>query len=110
MSVLVWRIDTGDIKGALAIPTMPILRHDLQTPDRYERGTACLIAEEVADTALKLMDSENPIEPELITHTLALTEKQDMFDQVRCCSKPRDSACWKAGPIGRGHRAAEAST
>lgn len=82
MSVLVWRIDTGDIKGALDIADYAI-RHDLQTPDRYERGTACLIAEEIADTALKLMDSENPIEPELITHTLALTEKQDMFDQVR---------------------------
>ena len=82
MTVLVWRIDIGDIEGALEIATYAI-RHDLQTPDRYERSTACLIAEEVADTALKLMDGDTPIQPELITMTLDLTTDQDMFDQVR---------------------------
>jgi tetratricopeptide (TPR) repeat protein len=82
MTVLVWRIDIGDIAGALEIAAYAI-RHDLQTPDRYERSTACLIAEEVADTALKLMDGDTPIQPELITLTLELTTDQDMFDQVR---------------------------
>jgi hypothetical protein len=82
MTVLVWRIDTGDIEGALSIAAYAI-RHDLQTPDRYERSTACLIAEEVADTALKLMDGDTPIPPELITLTLELTADKDMFDQVR---------------------------
>lgn len=82
MTVLVWRIDTGDIEGALEIAAYAI-RHDLQTPDRYERSTACLIAEEVADTALKLMDGDTPIPPELITLTLELTMDKDMFDQVR---------------------------
>jgi hypothetical protein len=82
MTVLVWRIDTGDIEGALSIAAYAI-RHDLQTPDRYERSTACLIAEEVADTALKLMDGDTPIPPELITLTLELTTDKDMFDQVR---------------------------
>lgn len=82
MTVLVWRIDIGDIAGALEIAAYAI-RHDLQTPDRYERSTACLIAEEVADTALKLMDGDTPIPPELITMTLDLTTDKDMFDQVR---------------------------
>jgi tetratricopeptide (TPR) repeat protein len=82
MTVLVWRIDIGDIEGALSIAAYAI-RHDLQTPDRYERSTACLIAEEVADTALKLMDGDTPIPPELITLTLELTTDKDMFDQVR---------------------------
>ena len=82
MTVLVWRIDIGDIAGALEIAAYAI-RHDLQTPDRYERSTACLIAEEVADTELKLMDGDTPIPPELITMTLDMTTDQDMFDQVR---------------------------
>ena len=82
MTVLVWRIDIGDIAGALAIADYAI-RHDLQTPDRYERSCACLVAEEVADTALKLMESDTPVAPELIARTIELTAEQDMFDEVR---------------------------
>lgn len=82
MTVLVWRIDIGDITGALDIAAYAI-RHGLQTPDRYERSTACLIAEEVADTALKLMDTATPVPSELITRTIELTAEQDMFDQVQ---------------------------
>ena len=82
MTVLVWYIDTGDIAKALSVADYA-LRHDMQTPDRYERSTACLVAEEIADTALKLMDSENAVSAELLGKTIALTEEQDMFDQVR---------------------------
>lgn len=82
MTVMIWRIDIGDITGALDIAAYAI-RHGLQTPDRYERSTACLIAEEVADTALKLMDTATPVPSELITRTIELTAEQDMFDQVQ---------------------------
>lgn len=82
MTVLVWYIDTGDIDKALSVAEYA-LHHDMQTPDRYERSTACLVAEEIADTALKLMDSENAVSAELLGKTIALTEEQDMFDQVR---------------------------
>jgi len=82
MTVLVWRIDAGDIAGALAIADYAI-RHNLQTPDRYERSTACLIAEEVADTALKLIDTDSAVPANLIDRTIDITAASDMFDQVR---------------------------
>ena len=82
MTVLVWYIDTGEIEKALQIAEYA-LQHDLQTPDRYERSLACLVAEEVADTSLKLMDSESAVSPDLIGKTISLTEEHDMFDQVR---------------------------
>ena len=82
MTVLVWYIDTGAIDKALDVAEYA-LNHDLQTPDRYERSSACLIAEEIADTALKLMDGENAVPAELIGKAIALTEEHDMFDQVR---------------------------
>ena len=82
MTVLVWYIDTGDILNALDVANYA-LRHDMQTPDRYERSTACLVAEEIADTALKLMDSENAVSAALLGQAIALTEEHDMFDQVR---------------------------
>ena len=82
MTVLVWYIDTGDILSALDVANYA-LRHDMQTPDRYERSTACLVAEEIADTALKLMDSENAVSAALLGQAIALTEEHDMFDQVR---------------------------
>lgn len=82
MTVLVWYIDTGAIDKALDIAEYA-LQHDLQTPDRYERSTACLVAEEIADTALKLMDGDNAVPAELLGKAIALTEEHDMFDQVR---------------------------
>ena len=82
MTVLVWYIDTGAIDKALDIAEYA-LQHDMQTPDRYERSTACLVAEEIADTALKLMDGENAIPAELLGKAITLTEEHDMFDQVR---------------------------
>ena len=82
MTIMIWRIDTGDIEGALTIAEYAI-RHDLQTPDRYERSTACLIAEEAADTSIKAIESQNPVNPELTARVITLTQDEDMFDQVR---------------------------
>ena len=59
------------------------LQYGLQTPDRYERSTACLIAEEIADTALKLMEGENAVSSALLRQVISITENHDMFDQVR---------------------------
>lgn len=82
MTIMIWRIDTGDIAGALQIAEYAI-HHDLQTPDRYERSTACLIAEEAADTSIKAIESQNPVDPELTARVIAITQDKDMFDQVR---------------------------
>lgn len=82
MTILVWYIDTGAIEKALAVADYA-LQYGLQTPDRYERSTACLIAEEIADTALKLMEGENAISSALLSKVISITENHDMFDQVR---------------------------
>ena len=82
MTILVWYIDAGEIEKALPIAEYA-LQHDLQTPDRYERSTACLVAEEIADTALKLLDSESAVSSDLIGQAISITEEHDMFDQVR---------------------------
>ena len=84
MTVLVWRIDVGDLAGALDIAEYA-MKHDLQTPDRYERDTASLIAEEIAETALKLL-AEESADAEVLAGILgtaqALTGDHDMHDEI----------------------------
>ncbi|MBZ9576717.1 phage terminase small subunit [Modicisalibacter sp. MOD 31.J] len=85
MTVLVWRIDTGDLAGALDIAEYA-MKHDLQTPDRYERDTASLIAEEIADQALRMLGEEGADAPalvDLLERADALVADHDMHDEIR---------------------------
>lgn len=82
MTVMLWHIDVGNIAEALRLADYAIA-HDLQTPDRYERTTATLIAEEVAEVAIRRAGTDQPLDAELILQTHELTRDQDMFDQVR---------------------------
>lgn len=81
MTVMVWRIDAGDLAGALAIAAYAI-EHQLAMPDQYKRSTGCLIAEEFADHALKLavIDEDATRQLLLAEHLVA---EQDMPDEVR---------------------------
>lgn len=81
MTVMVWRIDVGDLAGALKVAAYAI-KHKLAMPDQYKRSTGCLIAEEFADYALRL----DAIAPEITEQLQAadeLTVNEDMPDQVR---------------------------
>ena len=82
MSIMVWRIDAGDYLGALEIARYA-LKHKLSMPDHYKRTTACLIAEEMADAAIKAHDSGMAINVEPLQITAEITEKEDMPDEVR---------------------------
>lgn len=85
MTLLVWRIDIGDLPGALAIAGYA-MRHSLQTPDRYERHTPALVAEEVADQSLRLLEAEHPDTAALVaelTTTAELVDGHDMHDEIR---------------------------
>lgn len=85
MTVMLWRFDIGDLEGGLAIAEYA-LRHGLATPDRYERDTATLVAEQVAEEALaQLEQEETDVESlaELLARTVELTGDADMHDQVR---------------------------
>src|SRR5690606_26737599 len=48
ITIMVWRLDVGDIDGALDIVEYALV-HDLSMPDQYKRNVATVVAEEVAD-------------------------------------------------------------
>ncbi|MEW6166070.1 MAG: phage terminase small subunit [Pseudomonadota bacterium] len=81
MTVMVWRIDTGDLEGALAIAAYAI-EHQLAMPDQYKRSTGCLIAEEFAGHALKLEVIDAATTKQLLLAERLVAE-QDMPDEVR---------------------------
>lgn len=83
MTVMIWRLDTGDIPGALAIARYA-LQYGLVPPDTYKRNsTAYLLAEEVADAATRARTLEQPVDIDPLLTTLALTNAEDMPDVVR---------------------------
>ncbi len=78
MTVMLWHIDAGNYADALDIGDYA-LRHQLPMPDKYQRSTACLIAEEIAEASLK-----GPgMAMDLLLRVESLTEGHDMPDQVR---------------------------
>ena len=81
MTIMVWRIDVGDLLGALQIAAYAI-KHKLAMPDQYKRSTGCLIAEEFADYALRL-DAITPDITMQLQAAAELTVNEDMPDQVR---------------------------
>ncbi|EQB8041040.1 phage terminase small subunit [Aeromonas hydrophila] len=82
VTVMLWHLDTGDLEGALPMASY-VIRHGLSTPDRYERTAATMIAEEVADTAIKQQEAGAGPSLPLLNRYLALLTDCDIFDQVR---------------------------
>lgn len=82
VTVMLWHLDTGDLEGALPMASY-VIRHGLSTPDRYERTAATMIAEEVADTAIKQQEAGAGPSLPLLNRYLALLADCDIFDQVR---------------------------
>lgn len=82
MNIMIWRVDAGDFSGALDIAEYA-LKHGLVMPKRYNRQTACAVAEEIADATIHAYASKQPVDVDLIQRTLALTDPHDMPDQVR---------------------------
>ncbi|MGU5816196.1 phage terminase small subunit [Aeromonas hydrophila] len=82
VTVMLWTLDTGDLEGAIPMASY-VIRHGLSTPDRYERTAATMIAEEVADTAIKQQEAGAGPSMPLLNRYLALLADCDIFDQVR---------------------------
>jgi hypothetical protein len=82
MTIMVWRIDVGDFRGALEIGAYA-LRHDLALPDQYKRSTPCLLVEEFAEAALRTHRAGEPIQVEPLVEIEDLTASADMPDEVR---------------------------
>jgi len=102
MRVMLWRIDAGDLAGAIAIAKYAI-KHGLTPPDQFERGTAAIIAEEVADQALKQLEAEDVDRTALLLHLIdveLLTRDTDMHDQIRAkLHKALGYACRATGQL-----------
>ena len=81
VTVMLWHLDTGDLEGAFPMASY-VIRHGLSTPDRYERTAATMIAEEVADTAIKQHEAGNGPSYGLLCAYLEQLKGSDMFDQV----------------------------
>lgn len=90
MTIMLWRFDVGDLAGGIEVAEYA-LSHELETPDRFERDTASIVAEQAAEEALARLeaaeDSERAgVAAELVVHLSraeALTSDADMHDQIK---------------------------
>ena len=81
-TVMVWRIDAGDYSGALDIAEY-VLKHNMVLPDRFARTTGTLVAEEIAEAALKAQKAGGAFESTILERVGSLTANQDMPDEAR---------------------------
>lgn len=81
-TLMVWCIDAGEFADALTIGAY-VLKHSLKMPDRFERTTGCLLAEEIANAALKVQKAEGDFPLFVLEQALTITDPHDMPDQVR---------------------------
>ena len=82
MTVFVWAVDAGQFSTALDIGDYA-LRHNLVMPDQYQRDVPCVLAEEIADFALKLPEEQLLGLRIYLERAIDLTDGKDMPDQVR---------------------------
>jgi len=78
MTMMVWSVDVGDYARALKIGAYA-LKHGLTTPEQYNRDTATLLAEEIAEARLR--GAAVPVED--LVQADDLTQDHDMPDEVR---------------------------
>ena len=76
---MIWAIDYRDFPRALRLAEF-VIKHGLALPERYNRNTACLIAEEFAEAALGDADQ---VDHQLLLQVAYLTGGADMPDQAR---------------------------
>lgn len=79
VTCLIWTMDIGDWPQALRMAAYAI-KHALLLPDRFERTLGTLIAEEIADAALK---AGATVPVDVLVEANQLTADSDMPDQVR---------------------------
>lgn len=81
-TVMLWRIDAADYPGALEVAEY-VIKHGLNMPDRFERTTGTLIAEEIAEAALKAQKAGESFPLAVLEQAARITTEQDMPDQAR---------------------------
>lgn len=103
-TVMIWRIDAGDLAGALDIARYA-LAHRMTLPDQYDRPLATAIAEEFAEAALAAFRKGDAIDLAQLAEVAQLTAPADMHDQVR--AKLHKGLGYAAEQCGNGTAALE---
>lgn len=81
MTVMLWRLDAGDITGAIEIARYA-LRYNLSMPG-HARSAPYMLAEEVALAALRARAAGEPVNASELLSVIELTLSADMPDEVR---------------------------
>lgn len=82
MTVMLWRLDAGDITGAIEIARYA-LRFGLSMPENHSRTTPYMLAEEVALAATRARIAGEPVDAAQLLEVIGLTDAADMPDEVR---------------------------
>lgn len=82
VTIMLWRIDAGAFTEGLDIAAY-VFAHGLVMPDRFNRTVGCLVAEEVAESAIKVLKAGQPFDIAVLLRTAELTAEQDMPDEVK---------------------------
>ncbi len=82
MTVMLWRLDAGDIFGAIEIARYA-LRFGLSMPENHSRTTPYMLAEEVALAATRARIAGEPVDAAQLLYVIGLTAEADMPDEVR---------------------------
>ena len=99
-TIMVWEIDVGEFDAALTLAAHA-LRHKMSLPDHYKRSLPCLVAEEIADAALRAFaTTEEGFPLAVLTRALATVRGEDMPDEVRAkLAKAEGLAQEKSGKL-----------
>lgn len=85
MTVMVWSLDAGIWRAALEIAEYAI-PHGLTMPDQYQRDTATVLAEEIAEQAIKMLaapETATNVDVGALLQVERLVAERDMPDEVR---------------------------
>ncbi|HDS5549400.1 terminase endonuclease subunit [Klebsiella quasipneumoniae] len=82
MTVMLWRLDAGDITGAIEIARYA-LRFGLSMPENHSRTAPYMLAEEVALAATRARIAGEPVDAAQLLYVIGLTAEADMPDEVR---------------------------
>lgn len=92
LTCMVWAIDVGDFAEAVRLGEFA-LRHGLQMPERYKRGVACFLREDIAEIALQQPDA---VDLPLLVKIEGLTAAADMPDPAKAKLHKALGRAWAA--------------
>lgn len=85
MTLMIWCIDVGDYEKALEIGAYA-MKHGIETPDQFDRDTASILAEEIADGVKSALEKEGADADALanvMARAVAIVGDADMHDQIK---------------------------